>query len=168
MEEPQTEEKPYSKRSVWQWLLLYLVIGGVVYGAIYFVFLHKQNTYSNSQTNSASANQAKMGQNNVYKMMEKGKLGVVMTDPKGMTLYTFAKDTAGVSNCMGGCLQLWPAYMASSQTGNFPDQVSVIKRLDGTLQYAWRGMPLYYYAKDGDSGDAYGNGVGGAWSVIKQ
>lgn len=99
--------------------------------------------------------------------MSKDKVGMVMTDTKGMTLYTYAKDTPGMSNCTGQCLSNWPAYTAKSQTGNFPANISVIKRPDGTLQYAWKNKPLYYYFKDKDSGDAYGNGIGGVWSVVK-
>lgn len=105
--------------------------------------------------------------NSVYKSMSKGKLGNVMTDMKGITLYTYAKDASGASNCSGTCLKNWPAYEAKSETGNFPENISVIKRSDGTLQYTWKGMPLYYYIKDKDSGDAYGDGVGSVWAVIK-
>ena len=170
MEEQSTEVKSaYGKRPLWQWILLYVVVGGLIYAGIYFAFLHKGNSsYSNSSASATKpTNQPTQVQNGVYKIMSKDKLGMVMTDPKGMTLYTFAKDTTGVSNCTGKCLANWPAYTAPSQTGNLHMNISVITRPDGTLQYAWKGMPLYYFVKDGDSGDAYGNGVGGVWSVIK-
>lgn len=172
MEEQQTEVKSaYSKRPLWQWILLYVVIGGLIYAGIYFAFLHKGNSsysYNNSTSSAAKpTNQPTQIQNSVYKMMSKDKLGMVMTDLKGMTLYTYAKDTPGVSNCTGKCLANWPPYIAPSQTDNVPENISVIKRPDGTLQYAWKDMPLYYYVKDGDSGDAYGNGIGNVWSVIK-
>lgn len=108
-----------------------------------------------------------MTKNTVYMMMPAGKLGTILTDPKGMTLYTYTKDTTGVSNCSGGCLQAWPAYVAKSQTGTFPANISVIKRTDGTLQYAWKGMPLYYFASDTKPGDTTGQGVGGVWFVVK-
>src|SRR5512141_1048334 len=36
------------------------------------------------------------------------KLGKVLVDSKGMTLYMFAKDTADKSNCNAGCLAAWP------------------------------------------------------------
>lgn len=29
--------KSYGKRPLWQWIALYLVIGGIVYGTIYFL-----------------------------------------------------------------------------------------------------------------------------------
>ena len=165
----QDKKSAYSNRPVWQWVLIYLVIAIVVYGAIYFLFLHKNNSYGNiPSTNTAKTVKQQVVPNNiVYKMMAKDKLGTVMTDSKGMTLYTYAKDTSGVSNCSGKCLSAWPAFVAPSQSGNLPADISVVSRSDGTLQYAWKGMPLYYYVKDGDAGDAYGNGVGGVWSVVK-
>lgn len=171
MEEQIEGKSAYGKRPLWQWVLLYVVIGGLIYAVIYFAFLHKGNSQYSYNTSSTSAtkttNQPTQVQNGVYKMMPKDKLGMVMTDLKGMTLYTYAKDTTGVSNCTGKCLANWPAYTAPLQTSNLPANISVITRSDGTLQYAWKGMPLYYFVKDGDSGDAYGNGIGGIWSVIK-
>lgn len=106
-------------------------------------------------------------QNTVYKMASNAKLGSYLTDLKGITLYTYAKDTAGVSNCTGKCLTLWPVYVAPSQTSTYPANVSIIKRTDGTLQYAWKGMPLYYFGQDKNPGDTKGQGVGGVWSVAK-
>lgn len=171
--EEQTEAKlVYGKRPLWQWVLLYVIIGGILYAVIYVALLHKQNPYAATNSNISAARPTvqvtkAQTQNTVYKMMVKDKLGMVMADPKGMTLYTYAKDAAGASSCTGKCLTNWPAYAAPAQTGEFPENISVITRSDGTYQYAWKGMPLYYYAKDGDAGDAYGDGVGGVWSVIK-
>lgn len=167
------EKSAYGKRPLWQWIALYVVIAVVVYGVIYIAFIHKQSP-NTMQVNSTQPTQAaqitqstQQAQNSVYKMVQTGSIGTIMTDVKGMTLYTYAKDTAGVSNCTGQCLANWPAYTAPAQTGNFPANVSVIKRSDGTLQYAWKGMPLYYFVKDSVQGDAKGNGVGGVWSVIQ-
>lgn len=44
MDEDQTPQKPtkrYGKRPVWQWVIIYLVIAIIVYGAIYLLFIHK-------------------------------------------------------------------------------------------------------------------------------
>ncbi len=42
----------YSKRPLWQWIVLYLIIGAVLYGALYyFVFAKKGGTgYGSTQT----------------------------------------------------------------------------------------------------------------------
>jgi len=105
--------------------------------------------------------------NSVYNIMPSGKLGPIFTDTKGMTLYTFKNDVPGMSHCLEGCLKVWPAYTASSQTGSFPTNITVIKRSDGTLQYAWKEMPLYYYVNDKKAGDVNGEGIGGVWFVVK-
>ena len=91
----------------------------------------------------------------------------IITDPKGMTLYTFANDKPAVSNCNGACAKIWPPYLAKAETGKLPANLTVIKRSDGTLQYAWKGMPLYYYVKDTKPGDVTGNGVKGVWAVAE-
>jgi len=40
----------YGKRPVWQWVLLYIVIGGAIYGLIYYFILAKKGGYQNSQS----------------------------------------------------------------------------------------------------------------------
>src|SRR5512136_2371782 len=45
------------------------------------------------------------------------KLGDILVDSKGMTLYHFAKDQVNVSNCSGGCATAWPPLVvAAGQT----------------------------------------------------
>lgn len=39
------EKSGYGKRPLWQWILIYLVVGGIVYGVIYF-FLAGQGVSS--------------------------------------------------------------------------------------------------------------------------
>ncbi|MBX4201773.1 hypothetical protein KW803_02675, partial [Candidatus Saccharibacteria bacterium] len=41
-----------------------------------------------------------------------------------------------------------------------PDKVTVIKRTDGTSQYAYSGMALYYYTSD-SVGKVTGDGISG-------
>jgi predicted lipoprotein with Yx(FWY)xxD motif len=108
-----------------------------------------------------------MASNSVYKLMQSGKLGPIFTDTEGKTLYTNKKDINGISKCIGGCLKAWPPYVASSETGNLPTDISISKRSDGTLQYTWKRMPLYYYSNDRKPGDVNGEGIGGVWSVVK-
>lgn len=38
---PQKPSKGYGKRPMWQWVVIYLVVAIVVYGLIYFLFIHK-------------------------------------------------------------------------------------------------------------------------------
>ncbi|MDE2588720.1 MAG: hypothetical protein KGL95_03535 [Patescibacteria group bacterium] len=107
-----------------------------------------------------------MAQNPVV-MATNAKLSSYATDPKGMTLYTFDNDTKDTSNCSGKCLTNWPPYLvAGTPSGTLPNHVGTMKRSDGSMQYTWDGMPLYYYVGDKKAGDVMGDGVGGVWHVV--
>lgn len=91
--------------------------------------------------------------------------GSVLVDSRGMTLYTYAKDTAGKSNCYLGCAIAWPPFFASMDaeaSGNW----TVIKH-GMRNQWAYKGHPLYFYTKDKKAGDVTGDGVGGVWYVAR-
>jgi predicted lipoprotein with Yx(FWY)xxD motif len=82
-----------------------------------------------------------------------------------MTLYTFAKDMPGVSNCYDNCAKNWPPLTAAADAKPMGDW-TIIMRKDGTRQWAYKGMPLYTWMKDAKPGDATGDGMGnGAWKV---
>jgi predicted lipoprotein with Yx(FWY)xxD motif len=88
----------------------------------------------------------------------------------GPTLYTFARDSTGKSNCSGACAKNWPPAPPTLKTpaGLAKGRLGTIKRADGTTQLAYRGRPLYTFAGDTQPGDAKGNGVnafGGVWST---
>lgn len=88
----------------------------------------------------------------------------VLVGPNGMTLYTFDKDTAGSgkSVCNAGCATNWPPLMASD--ADQPDaDYTIVTRDDGKKQWALKGKPLYFWAKDTKPGDKTGDGVLGAW-----
>ena len=97
------------------------------------------------------------------------KLGKILVDEKGMTLYMFTKDTAGMSNCSGGCLAAWPPLVASGDLVAGPGvtgKLGFITRADGTKQVTYNDLPLYYWMKDKAPGDTTGQGVGGVWFVV--
>jgi predicted lipoprotein with Yx(FWY)xxD motif len=89
---------------------------------------------------------------------------LMLTDAGGLTLYTFLKDTAQSSSCNGGCATQWPPVAA---TGAPPNEAwTVITRMDGSAQWAYRGKPLYRWIKDARPGDITGEGVAnGAWKI---
>ena len=94
------------------------------------------------------------------------KAGDVLADAKGMTLYTYDKDKAGESACAGKCAEVWPPAKATASdkaNGDF----TIIKRPDGTMQWAHDGKPLYTYQDDKKAGEANGDGKGGAWHAAK-
>ncbi|HZT26778.1 MAG TPA: hypothetical protein VFA57_13850 [Pseudolabrys sp.] len=93
--------------------------------------------------------------------------GKVLTDAKGMTLYTFDKDRNGKSACNGKCAENWPPLMASS-SDKAGGGYTIIKRDDGKMQWAYKGKPLYTWVKDSKPGDTTGDGfLNGAWHVAK-
>ena len=93
--------------------------------------------------------------------------GKVLTDAKGMTLYTFDKDANGKSACNGKCAENWPPLMASS-SDKAGGGYTIIKRDDGKMQWAYKGKPLYTWVKDSKPGDTTGDGfLNGAWHVAK-
>jgi predicted lipoprotein with Yx(FWY)xxD motif len=88
-----------------------------------------------------------------------------------MALYTFAKDTPGVSNCSGGCLKNWPALSVTSGTAiaagpGIKGQLSTISRADGATQVTYNGMPLYFFIKDVAVGDVTGAAIAN-WALAK-
>lgn len=86
----------------------------------------------------------------------------VLTDAKGMTLYTFDKDTAGVSNCYDDCATAWPPALADA-SAKADGEFTLIDRKDGSKMWAHEGQPLYLWKKDTKAGDVTGDGVGGVW-----
>ncbi len=91
--------------------------------------------------------------------MHDTSLGAVLTDAKGMTLYTFSRDDAGKSNCYGKCAEYWPPLTAESgaePVGGF----LIVARDDGTSQWSHRGQPLYLFALDRQPGDTMGEVAG--------
>ena len=92
----------------------------------------------------------------------------VLATPAGATLYTFDKDTAGSgkSTCNGPCATNWPPLAAQASDAAAGDW-TIVTRDDGTKQWAFKGWPLYTYAKDAKPGDAAGDGKGNVWHVVK-
>lgn len=95
--------------------------------------------------------------------------GGVLVGPNGMTLYVFDKDPAdgGKSVCNGGCAANWPPLTAASDAMAAGDY-AVITRDDGSKQWAFKGKPLYYWAKDQKPGDKTGDGFNGVWHAAVQ
>jgi predicted lipoprotein with Yx(FWY)xxD motif len=96
------------------------------------------------------------------------KSGDMLVNPAGMTLYVFDKDAAGSgkSVCNGQCATNWPPLSAGADAKPNGDW-TVVTRDDGSKQWAYKGRPVYQWAKDQKPGDTSGDGVGGVWHVVK-
>jgi predicted lipoprotein with Yx(FWY)xxD motif len=96
------------------------------------------------------------------------KLGNILVDDKGRTLYAFTKDQGGKSACSGQCADNWPALAgpATAGTGAQAGLLSTAMQADGTSQVTYGGKLLYYFAGDKQAGDVNGQGVGTVWFVV--
>ncbi|MGC9603512.1 MAG: hypothetical protein ABSF47_03530 [Minisyncoccia bacterium] len=99
-------------------------------------------------------------------------LGKYLVAANGMTLYVFASDKVGVSNCTDTCAANWPPYTVKDPgtalaSAGITGNIGTINRADGTIQVTYNGRPLYFWKSDLKPGDITGNGVGGVWSVAK-
>ena len=93
--------------------------------------------------------------------------GAVLTDAKGMTLYTFDKDADGKSACNGPCATNWPVLKAEASDAA-ADGYTIITRDDGCMRWAYKGKPLYSFAKVPKPGDITGDGfLNGAWHLAQ-
>lgn len=95
---------------------------------------------------------------------ERGR-GWIMTDARGMTLYTFSADREpGKSACVDRCAQVWPPLEAPGPASAEGEWTTLV-RPDGKHQWAFQGKPLYTYTRDRNPGDANGDGVNDQWSL---
>lgn len=91
-----------------------------------------------------------------------------LTNPAGMTLYTFDKDVAGSgkSVCNGDCAIKWPP-LAAGTFDKASGDYAVITRDDGSMQWSYKGKPLYLWFKDQKPGDMTGDGVNNVWRTAR-
>jgi predicted lipoprotein with Yx(FWY)xxD motif len=102
------------------------------------------------------------------------KLGRIIVDSKGFTLYDFHKDKGTTSACYGGCAQVWPPLTTSGKPqageGAMASKLGTTERKDGTMQVTYSGHPLYTYTADTKPGDAKGNdfsSFGAEWYALQ-
>ncbi len=98
------------------------------------------------------------------------KIGNVLANAKGQTIYWYAKDMkGGPSTCTGSCLSAWPLVTGTpvaSMGVKFAGKLGSVQDANGVVQATYNGYPLYTYTGDMAPGDTSGNGAGGVWHVI--
>ncbi len=98
------------------------------------------------------------------------KLGSILVDGKGMTLYLWKNDKMNVSTCAGKCLTNWPPLLASSAVtagaGLNASDFGTTQTTDGRTMVTYKGAPLYYFIGDKNPGDTKGQGIGNVWFVV--
>jgi predicted lipoprotein with Yx(FWY)xxD motif len=129
-------------------------------------------TSSSTTSNAASGGAATIG-------TKKAKVGdekqtILESGPKELTVYQFDADKGSKSSCYGACAKYWPPVVTTGKPGTDgganASMLGTTKRKDGTLQVTYNGRPLYYFLKDKDDEDTYGEGLknfGAGWYVMR-
>jgi predicted lipoprotein with Yx(FWY)xxD motif len=100
------------------------------------------------------------------------KLGTILAaGPKHLTVYLFEADKGPSSTCTGACAAEWPPVLgkAAAHGGAMSADLGTTTRPDGRTQVTYKGHPLYYYVRDKEDGDTYGQGLklfGAEWYVL--
>ena len=101
------------------------------------------------------------------------KLGAILVDGSGRTLYLFEADKTIKSTCYSACATYWPPLLTNGAplagAGANAALLGTTKRTDGTSEVTYAGHPLYYVVTDHNPGDATGQGVnnfGAPWDVV--
>jgi predicted lipoprotein with Yx(FWY)xxD motif len=98
------------------------------------------------------------------------KLGTVVVDGLGFTLYRFDGDKARppAATCTGPCTETWEPVLATdpiTTDGVAEKAVGTVERPDGQVQLTIGGWPVYRHAGE-DPGATDGHGADGKWFAV--
>ena len=104
----------------------------------------------------------------------KTRLGTILVDARGRTLYLFTLDTKSFITCQTGysnCPATWPPYLTTGKpiagTGVKAGLLGTVRRTrPAGVQVTYNGHPLYVYAYDKKPGDLNGQGFINYWYVV--
>jgi predicted lipoprotein with Yx(FWY)xxD motif len=101
------------------------------------------------------------------------KLGQILVNSRGRTLYMFAKDRSGKSSCSGSCAKFWPPLLSrgtpTAGQGIRASMLGTARRSNGTVQVTYNRHPLYAFALDKRAGQTKGEGnfaFGAKWWAV--
>jgi len=101
------------------------------------------------------------------------KLGAILVNSRGHTLYLFAKDRNDKSACSASCSGFWPPLLSQGKpTGGGGVRAALLgttRRGNGDLQVTYNKHPLYTYALDKKAGQTNGEGnlaFGAKWYAV--
>jgi predicted lipoprotein with Yx(FWY)xxD motif len=106
----------------------------------------------------------------VVLIVQKSAIGYVLAAADGQVVYTYGKDSKGSApTCTGSCATTWPPLTGkplASEADKLPGTLGTVSDANGAKQVTYNGLPLYTF-KGAKPFTTAGNGVGGAWHVIK-
>jgi predicted lipoprotein with Yx(FWY)xxD motif len=112
-------------------------------------------------------------QTNATVSLRTTKLGVILVNSRGHTLYLFAKDRNAKSACNGSCAKFWPPLISQGNPtagpGVKPSLIGVTKRNNGSRQVTYNKHPLYTFSLDTRAGQTKGEGnsaFGARWYAV--
>lgn len=132
--------------------------------------------YGGGSEKTSSTSEAASGEGGtvVLTVASVPKVGPVLVDTKGFTVYDFHKDKGTISSCYGACAEGWPPVTTegapTTSGGAMAAKLGTTKRKDGTTQVTYAGHPLYTFAGDSKPGEANGNDVdafGAEWYALQ-
>jgi predicted lipoprotein with Yx(FWY)xxD motif len=128
---------------------------------------------STTTSSTTSSSPATSGQTATIAVAGNAKLGQILVDGNGRTVYLFAADKGTTSVCYTDCAAAWPPVLThgapQAGAGATASLLGTTTRRDGSLQVTYNGHPLYYWIADKNPGDATGqalNNFGAPWYVL--
>jgi predicted lipoprotein with Yx(FWY)xxD motif len=116
---------------------------------------------------------AESGSSGASVALASSKLGRILVDGTGRTLYLFEADHTAKSKCSAACASVWPPLTTDGApkagSGVSAAKLGTTHRSDGTSEVTYNGHPLYTYAGDGRPGQTTGEGLddfGAEWYVL--
>jgi predicted lipoprotein with Yx(FWY)xxD motif len=101
------------------------------------------------------------------------KLGRILVDSRGHSLYLFEKDKRGRSACYSACAKVWQPLLTSGKPvagpGAKASLLGMTTRTGGSHQVTYAGHPLYRFSLDKQPGQTKGEGskaFGADWYVV--
>ena len=174
-----TRDDGTSRQWAFRGLPLYLFSGdsatgdvnGEGFGGRWFVA--RPESWKIADVNAQAQGQVFAGAVSILETDGNGGQATTRRDRDGFTLYTFENDRndadgdgAGDSDCNGACAETWPPLFADNGETPLGD-FTIVDRDDGTRQWAFKGLPLYFFVQDAQAGETEGEGFGGVWFVVR-
>jgi len=131
------------------------------------------SAYSAGPYGSAAVASARSGTGASKVSVASSRLGRIVVDGKGRTLYLFEKDNNRRSACYGQCATYWPPLLTQgmpvARPGAKQSLLGTSRRANGSQQVTYGGRPVYRFVLDRKPGQTKGEGLqdfGGGWDVV--